>query len=59
MQVPYQHAALTCLSNTFDTHTNTHTHAHTLTQEGMRWLESAHEDKARCWVGFNAPFSHR
>lgn len=25
----------------------------------MRWLESAHKDKARCWVGFNVPFSHR
>ena len=34
-----------------------HTHIHT--QNGMRWLESTYKDKARCWVGFNVPFSHR
>jgi glycogen synthase len=25
----------------------------------MRWLENAHLDKARCWVGFNVPVSHK
>ena len=28
-------------------------------EDGMRWLESTFRDKARCWVGFNVPFSHR
>mmetsp|Transcript_36244 Transcript_36244/g.80653 ORF Transcript_36244/g.80653 Transcript_36244/m.80653 type:complete len:615 (-) Transcript_36244:1049-2893(-) len=28
-------------------------------EDGMRWLESAYRDKARAWVGFNVPFSHR
>lgn len=25
----------------------------------MRWLESAYPDKARGWVGFNVPMSHK
>ena len=25
----------------------------------MRWLESTFADKARAWVGFNEPVSHR
>ena len=28
-------------------------------EEGMRWLEASNKDKARGWVGFNVPFSHR
>ncbi len=28
-------------------------------QNGMKWLENAYRDKARCWVGFNEPLSHR
>ena len=28
-------------------------------QAGMRWLESAYPDKARGWVGFNVPMSHK
>ena len=25
----------------------------------MRWLESSFRGKARAWVGFNEPFSHK
>ena len=28
-------------------------------QAGMRWLESAYPDRARGWVGFNVPMSHK
>jgi starch synthase len=28
-------------------------------EAGMRWLESAYPDKARGWVGFNVPMSHK
>lgn len=28
-------------------------------EDGLRWLEGQHRDKARGWVGFNVPFSHR
>lgn len=28
-------------------------------EDGMKWLEGAYKDKARCWVGFNEPFSHK
>lgn len=28
-------------------------------EEGLRWLESTYKNKARGWVGFNVPFSHR
>ena len=31
----------------------------TLIQAGMRWLESAYPDRARGWVGFNVPMSHK
>ena len=30
-----------------------------LLQAGMRWLESAYPEKARGWVGFNVPMSHK
>ncbi len=30
-----------------------------LPQSGLRWLESSFADKARAWVGFNEPVSHR
>lgn len=28
-------------------------------QDGLRWLENTYRDRARGWVGFNVPFSHR
>eukprot|EP00798_Chlamydomonas_sp_ICE-L_P027184 gene27184-2425_t len=28
-------------------------------EDGLRWLEGTYKDKARGWVGFNVPFSHR
>ncbi|KAK9830206.1 hypothetical protein WJX72_010297 [[Myrmecia] bisecta] len=28
-------------------------------EAGMRWLENAYPDKARGWVGFNVPISHK
>ena len=28
-------------------------------QNGMRWLEGTFPDKARGWVGFNVPMSHK
>ena len=28
-------------------------------EAGLRWLEAAHPDRARAWVGFNVPFSHQ
>lgn len=28
-------------------------------EDGMRWLEGSFRGKARAWVGFNEPFSHR
>lgn len=28
-------------------------------QNGMRWLENTYPDKARGWVGFNVPMSHK
>jgi len=28
-------------------------------EAGLRWLEAAHPDRARAWVGFNVPFSHK
>ena len=28
-------------------------------QDGLRWLESKHKDRARGWVGFNEALSHR
>eukprot|EP00891_Asterochloris_glomerata_P005435 jgi/Astpho2/5435/Aster-07383 len=28
-------------------------------EAGMRWLESAYPDRARGWVGFNVPMSHK
>ncbi len=33
--------------------------SHTHKQDGFRWLEATFRDKARGWVGFNVPFSHR
>lgn len=31
----------------------------TCVQSGMRWLESTFPERARGWVGFNEPVSHR
>jgi hypothetical protein len=28
-------------------------------EDGLRWLESSFKDRARGWVGFNVPLSHR
>jgi starch synthase len=28
-------------------------------ENGLRWLESTYRDRARSWVGFNEPFSHK
>lgn len=28
-------------------------------EDGLRWMEREFPDKARGWVGFNVPFSHR
>lgn len=28
-------------------------------QSGMRWMENTYPDKARGWVGFNVPMSHK
>ncbi len=28
-------------------------------QAGMRWMENTYPDKARGWVGFNVPMSHK
>ena len=28
-------------------------------QQGMRWLETSFPDRARGWVGFNVPMSHK
>ena len=30
-----------------------------LVQSGMRWMENTYPDKARGWVGFNVPMSHK
>ena len=28
-------------------------------QNGMRWMENTYPDRARGWVGFNVPMSHK
>ena len=28
-------------------------------EDGLRWLEGTYRNRARAWVGFNEPFSHR
>ena len=28
-------------------------------EDGLRWLESTYRNRARSWVGFNEPFSHK
>ena len=30
-----------------------------ISQSGMRWMENTYPDKARGWVGFNVPMSHK
>ena len=32
---------------------------HVIAQSGMRWMENTYPDKARGWVGFNVPMSHK
>ena len=30
-----------------------------ISQSGMRWMENTYPDRARGWVGFNVPMSHK